>query len=33
MNQEFIRNVMGLKGEEGRKWLDNIPHQMEHYIV
>lgn len=31
MNDEFVKNVITLYGDEGRKWLDSIPLKIETY--
>lgn len=31
MNDEFMKNIISLFGDEGRKWLDSIPQKIETY--
>jgi len=31
MNEEFIKRVVALKGDKGKKWLEDLPQIIEHY--
>lgn len=31
MNDEFVRNILTLYGDSGRKWLDSIPQKIKSY--
>jgi len=31
MNETFVRNIIGLRGEAGKKWLDTIPARLKLY--
>src|SRR5579864_1089204 len=31
MNESFVRNIIGVRGEAGRTWLDSIPERLKAY--
>lgn len=31
MNDEFVKRIIALKGNKGKKWLDDLPQIIKHY--